>query len=64
MTRPSAMVLPGAHIEHLLDRVATHLEQVGRGHDPHGHLLAIERLARAARAEWTPSLQTTIPRRR
>jgi hypothetical protein len=33
-------------------RIEAHLARLAAGHDPFGHLFAIERLARAARAEW------------
>jgi hypothetical protein len=33
-------------------RIEAHLTCLGHGRDPFGHLLSIERLARAARAEW------------
>jgi hypothetical protein len=33
-------------------RISVHLDRLAAGHDPFGHLFAIERLARAARAEW------------
>jgi hypothetical protein len=33
-------------------RIEAHLARLAQGHDPLGHLFAIERLARAARAEW------------
>ncbi len=33
-------------------RIEAHLARLARGHDPMGHLFGIERLARAARAEW------------
>jgi hypothetical protein len=33
-------------------RIETHLTKLAQGHDPLGHVFAIERLARAARAEW------------
>jgi hypothetical protein len=33
-------------------RIEAHLGRLDQGHDPLGHLFAIERLARAARAEW------------
>lgn len=29
-----------------------HLGRMAQGHDPMGHLFAIERLARSARSEW------------
>lgn len=38
--------------EAYLDRLRHHLVRLAAGHDPLGHLLAIERLARAARVEW------------
>lgn len=51
----SATYAPTAHCE-LADayvaRVEAHLARLDQGHDPLGHLFAIERLARAARAEW------------
>ena len=34
------------------ERIEAHLARLAQGHDPLGHLFAIERLARAARAEW------------
>ena len=34
-------------------RIEAHLDRLATGHDPFGHLYAIERLARAARAEWS-----------
>ena len=46
---------PVAHCEPAevyVARVEVHLARLAQGHDPAGHLLAIERLARAARAEW------------
>jgi hypothetical protein len=33
-------------------RIEAHLARLAAGHDPLGHLFGIERLARAARAEW------------
>jgi hypothetical protein len=52
--------MSGAHapVEHLelaeayVARIEAHLARFAQGHDPLGHLFAIERLARAARAEW------------
>jgi hypothetical protein len=38
--------------ERYVARIEAHLTRVSQGHDPFGHLFAIERLARAARAEW------------
>lgn len=33
-------------------RMEAHLARLAEGHDSWGHLFGIERLARAARAEW------------
>ena len=33
-------------------RIEAHLARLAAGHDPLGHLFAIERLARSARSEW------------
>jgi hypothetical protein len=59
-----AAVAPVDHIEQRLTSIDSHLERLARGHDPYGHLLAVERLARAARAEWTPLLDEASIRRR
>ena len=39
-------------IERCLVRMEAHVVRLAEGHDPWGHLFAIERLARAARVEW------------
>jgi hypothetical protein len=38
--------------ERYVARIEAHLARLAQGHDPMGHLFAIERLARGARAEW------------
>ena len=38
--------------EAYVTRISVHLDRLAQGHDPIGHLFAIERLARAAKAEW------------
>jgi hypothetical protein len=46
---------PVAHselAERYVARIEAHLVRLAEGHDPMGHLFGIERLARAARAEW------------
>jgi hypothetical protein len=49
---------PHAPVEHLelaeeyVARIEAHIARLAHGHDPLGHLFGIERLARAARAEW------------
>ena len=35
-----------------LTRIEAHLARLAAGHDPMGHLFSIERLARAAKADW------------
>jgi hypothetical protein len=40
-------------------RIERHLARLAQGNDPAGHLFAIERLARAARAEWWISERET-----
>ena len=50
-------------IEALGIRVRAHLVGLERGHDPLGHLFAIERLARAARAELLQSRRDGEPER-
>ena len=39
-------------VERHLSRIEVQLIRLAEVHDPMGHLLRIERLARAARAEW------------
>ncbi len=40
-----------AIVEDYVARIEVHLGRLAQGHDPMGHLFAIERLARGARAE-------------
>lgn len=44
--------LPAAVVGAYLTRIDAHLARLLQGHDPMGHLFAIERLARVARSEW------------
>jgi hypothetical protein len=44
-------------------RIESHRDRLRRGHDPMGHLFAIERLARAARAEWWAARRAQLGRR-
>jgi hypothetical protein len=51
----SGLQAPGARgelTERYVARIEAHLVRLRDGHDPMGHLFAIERLARGARAEW------------
>jgi hypothetical protein len=51
----SALQAPGARgelAERYVARIEAHLARLAQGHDPMGHLFAIERLARVARTEW------------
>jgi hypothetical protein len=45
-------------------RIEAHLARLAAGHDPMGHLFAIERLARSARAEWWEAQRQPEPERR
>lgn len=50
-------------IERCLTRLRAHLERLGRGQDPFGHLFSIERLARSARADWCAAQRQAAPGR-
>lgn len=51
MTGPSTSTTKGEIAELYVARIEAHITRLGQEHDPLGHLFAIERLARAARAE-------------
>lgn len=52
MNEVHAPVVRSELAEEYVARIETHLTRLAAGHDPLGHLFGIERLARAARAEW------------
>lgn len=52
MSRLRAMVERNVLADRYAARIEAHLVRLAEGHDPMGHLFAIERLARSARAEW------------
>lgn len=52
MSRSSAPVDRHELAERYAAWIEVHLDRLAHGHDPMGHLFAIERLARSARAEW------------
>ena len=52
MSDLQAPVARGELTERYVARIEAHLVRLRVGHDPMGHLFGIERLARAARAEW------------
>jgi hypothetical protein len=57
---------PAAHLElaeRYVAKIRAHLVRLADGHDPMGHLFAIERLARVARAEWGEAERQTQPGR-
>ena len=51
MTRTRVAAAPDEVVERYVVRIEAHLVRLAEGHDPMGHLLGIELLARAARAE-------------
>lgn len=57
MTTLRALGAPPSTPEGHLARIERHLARVAEGHDPLGHLFAIERLARAERAERLDALR-------
>jgi len=50
-----APAVQSAAAERYVARIEAHLARLAQGHDPWGHLFAIERLARGTRAEWSES---------
>ncbi len=64
MSGAQAPTRPADAVERYLSRIETHLVRLARGHDPLGHLFAIERLARSARAElWEAQREREQERR-
>ena len=51
MSGAQVVEAPTNPIERATTRIEAHLVRLGHGHDPFGHLFAIERLARSARAD-------------
>ena len=51
MNSAHALAAHSEAVEQYVARIEAHLVRLARGHDPMGHLFAIERLARGARAE-------------
>ena len=63
MSGSAARTVPGEAPEAYAIRIEAHLVRLAHGHDRLGHLFAIERLARAARADWWAIQQQPGPRR-
>jgi len=63
MTGLQAPVARSDLAERYVARIEAHLVRLRDGHDPMGHLFAIERLARVARAEWWEAQRETQPGR-
>ena len=63
MSDLQAPVARGELTERYVARIEAHLVRLRDGHDPMGHLFAIERLARVARAEWWEAQRQTQPER-
>jgi hypothetical protein len=55
MSRTPVPAPTDAVIERCVARIEAHLVRLTEGRDPFGHLFAIERLARSARADWCES---------
>jgi hypothetical protein len=64
MTSTRAAAAPDEVVERYVVRIEAHLVRLAEGHDPLGHLLGIERLARAARAERREGQLQSKPGRR
>jgi hypothetical protein len=63
MSDLQAPVPRGELTERYVARIEAHLVRLRDGHDPIGHLFAIERAARVARAEWWAAQHQTQPGR-
>jgi hypothetical protein len=63
MNGAHAAAAPNDVAERYLARIEAHLVRLAEGHDPMGHLFGIERLARAARAEWQEAQRQSEHRR-
>ena len=65
MNGPQDPVATSQVAERYVARIEAHLVRLAQGRDPMGHLFAIERLARVARAEsWEAQRQTEPGRHR
>jgi len=64
VTAARARLEPNVATGRCVSRIAAHLARLAEGHDPMGHLFAVERLARAARAEWWEAHREGAPERR
>ena len=63
MSGPQTPVARSDLAERYVARIEAHLVRLRDGHDPMGHLFAIERLACVARAEWWEAQRETQPGR-
>jgi hypothetical protein len=64
MSRLRAPVERPVLVERYVTRIGAHLTHFSHGHDPMGHLFAVERLARSARAEWWETQRESEPEHR
>jgi hypothetical protein len=56
-------VAPAPAIETRLLAIEEHLTRIAAGHDPRGHLFAVERLARATRSDWAAIARVSLRER-
>ena len=63
MNPGSAPAIRDEAIERCLTRLRAHVGRLAGGQDPFGHLFAIERLARSARADWSAVQRQAAPAR-
>jgi hypothetical protein len=63
MSATHAPIVHSELAEKYVIRIEARLARLDQGHDPLGHLFAIERLARAARAESQASKREADPER-
>lgn len=64
MSGSNVPVASGQPMSRVVASIEAHLARLAEDHDPPGHLFAIERLARSARAEWWEARREAARERR